>query len=136
MTLLGRKPAFCSVCKKEITHKHKPKNEWQMEGPLCGDCYVSQMKKFYEQSLKQKCVNCGIEKDVPDLWEPRYQWDMKGLLCKSCFNKKDEEYKNLKEFCNICGKKLGMIRYNPKKKWSIAGQLCRDCWDSQKARLG
>jgi len=107
-----------------------------MEGPLCGDCYVTQMKKFYELSLRQKCVICGIEKDVPDMWEPRYQWDMKGLLCKSCFNKKDEEYKNLKEFCKMCGKKLGMIRYNPKKKWSISGQLCRECWDSQKAQLG
>ncbi len=136
MPLLGRKPVFCAICKKEITHKHKPKNEWQIEGPLCGDCYVEQMKKFYELSLRQKCVICGIEKDVPDLWEPRYQWDMKGLLCKSCFNEKDTEYKNLKEFCKICGKKLNMIRYNPKKKWAITGQLCRECWDSQKAKLG
>ena len=136
MTLLSRKPAFCTICKKETTHKHKPKSEWQIEGPLCGDCYVVQMKKFYELSLRQKCVICGIEKDVPDLWEPRYQWDMKGLLCKSCFNKKDEEFKSLKEFCKICGKKLGMIRYNPKKKWAVTGQLCRECWDSHKAQLG
>lgn len=136
MPLLGRKPSFCTICKKQITHKHKPKSEWKIEGPLCGDCHVTQMKKFYELSLRQKCIMCGVEKDVPDLWEPRYQWNMKGLLCKSCFNKKDEEYKNLKEFCGKCGKKLGLIRYNPKKKWSISGQLCRECWDSQKAQLG
>lgn len=136
MTLLSRKSAFCVICNKETTHKHKPKKEWGLEGLLCGDCYVTQMKKFYEQSLRQRCVNCGTEKDVPDLWEPRHQWDMKGLLCKSCFDKKDEEYKNLKEFCSICGKKMGVIRYNPKKKWSVTGQLCRTCWDSQKAQLG
>lgn len=136
MTLLRRKPIFCNVCKKEISHKHKPKNEWQIEGPLCGDCYVNHMKKFYEQSLRQKCVICGVEKDVPDLWEPKYQWDMKGLLCKSCFNEKDNDYKNIRDFCQSCGKKLGMIRYNPKRKWPIKGQLCRECWDSQKSRLG
>lgn len=70
------------------------------------------------------------------MWEPRYQWDMKGLLCMTCFDKKDEEYKKLKTFCNICGKKLGMIRYNPKKRWIVKGQLCKECWDSKKAKLG
>ena len=136
MGLFGKKPAFCAICKKEITHKHKPKAEWQIAGPLCGDCHVTQMQRFYEQSLRQRCVICNVEKDVPDMWEPRYPWEMKGLLCKACFDKKDEEYKNLREFCKICGKKLGTIRYNPKNKWSIDGQLCRECWDAQKAKLG
>lgn len=136
MSLFGRKSAICAICKKQISHKHKPKNEWQIEGPLCGDCYVTQMQKFYELSLRQKCVICGVEKDVPDMWEPRYQWDMKGLLCKTCFDKKEREYKTLKTLCNLCGRKLGLIRYNPKSKWSVEGQLCRECWDSQKAKFG
>ena len=136
MSLFKKKPAFCAICKKQIVHKHKPKSEWNVEGPLCGDCHVDQMRKFHELSLRQKCVTCGIEKDVPDMWEPRYQWDMKGLLCKGCFDEKEDEYKNVKDFCKICGKKLGMIRYHPKTKWSIGGQLCKECWDSQKAKLG
>ncbi len=133
---LFQKKFTCANCKKESSHRHKPKSEWQVEGPLCGDCYVNQMKKFYESSLRQQCVICGMEKDVPDMWEPRYQWDMKGLLCKTCFDKKDAEHKSLKTFCGICGKKLGVFRYNPKKKWIIDGQLCRECWDTQKAKLG
>lgn len=136
MKLLGNRHVVCKTCNKKTNHGHKPKNEWQVEGPLCGDCYVSQMKKFYELSQRQKCIICGNEKDVPDMWEPRYQWDMKGLLCKLCFDKKETEYKNIKTFCVICGRKLGMFRYNPKKKWSIDGQLCRECWDEQKAKMG
>ncbi len=136
MSLFTRKPTVCSICKKEVSHKHRPKSEWQIQGPLCADCYVDRMKKFYESSLRQKCVICGIEGDVPDMWEPRYQWNMKGLLCKICFDKRDEEHQNLKTFCGICSKKLGMIRYSPKKKWAIKGQLCRECWDSQKAKFG
>ena len=136
MGLFAQKPAFCTLCKKQIKHKHKPKNEWQVEGPLCGDCYVTQIQRIYDLSLRQKCVLCNAEKDVPDMWEPRYQWDMKGLLCKSCFDQKDSEYKTHKEFCKMCGKKLGIVRYNPKGKWSIEGQLCRECWDDHKARLG
>src|SRR5689334_24616809 len=95
MKLFG-KPIVCAICGKESSHKHKPKSEWNIDGPLCGDCYVTQMKKFYELGLRQKCVTCGIEKDVPDLWEPRYQWDMTGLLCKSCFDKKDLTFKSQK----------------------------------------
>jgi hypothetical protein len=136
VNLFTQKPVACCICKKNISHKHKPKTEWQIQGPLCGDCYVDQMTKFYELSRRQKCVVCKTEKDVPDMWEPRYQWEMKGLLCRTCFDKKDEEYKKLKTFCAICGKKLGMIRYNPKRKWAVYGQLCRECWDSQKAKLG
>ena len=136
MGLFGKKVGICSVCKKEIAHKHKPKQEWQVEGPLCGDCYVNQMKKFYDLSLRQRCVVCNVEKDVPDMWEPRYQWDMKGLLCKECFDKKDGEFKAKKDFCTVCGRNLGMIRYNPKIKWDLSGQLCRECWDMHKAKMG
>jgi hypothetical protein len=61
---------------------------------------------------------------------------MTGLLCKACFDKKDFDYKNQRSHCKVCGKKLGMIRYNPKKNWVLDGQLCRECWDSYKAKLG
>lgn len=136
MNLFRRKEFVCTVCKKTTGHKHKPKNGWQVEGPLCGDCYVIQMKKFYEQGQRQACVDCSIENDVPDMWEPRYQWNMNGLLCKRCFDKRDDDYQRWREYCKICEKKLGMIRYNPKRNWKIDGQLCRECWDSHKAKLG
>lgn len=92
------------------------------------------MKKYYDLSVRQKCVICGIEKNVPELWEPRWQWEMKGLLCKPCFDKKEIEHNKLRNFCSICGTKLSIIRYNPKKHWSIDGQVCRNCWDTQKAK--
>jgi len=107
-----------------------------VEGPLCGDCYIAQMQKYYDLSVKQKCVMCSTEKNVPDLWEPKYSWEMKGLLCKTCFDKKDAEYNKSKTFCGTCGKKLGVIRYNPKRQWALQGQLCKECWDSQKAKMG
>ena len=78
---------------------------------------------------------CGIEKDVPNLWEPRWQWEMKGLLCKACFDKREEDYNKLKDYCSICNTKLGFIRYEPKKEWSIKGQLCKNCWNTQKAKM-
>ena len=41
---------------------------------------------------------------------------MEGLLCKECFDKKEEEHDKKKNFCAICGGKMGLIRYNPKSK--------------------
>ena len=136
MGIFKRKPIVCTVCNKETTHKHKPKREWGMSGPLCGDCYVDKMKEFYESKIRQKCVSCGIKKNVPDLWEPRWQWDMTGLLCKECFDNKEKDFNDAKNFCTVCGKKMGFIRYNPKSKWGLTGQLCRICWDEQKAKNG
>ena len=132
--LLNRKPSFCTVCKKNISHKHKPKREWNVGGPLCSDCYINEMQKYYDLSVRQKCVICGIEKNVPDLWEPRWQWEMKGLFCKPCFDNKEVEYNKIRNFCSMCGVKLGVIRYNPKQHWAIVGQICRSCWDTQKAK--
>ena len=40
-----------------------------------------------------------------------------------------------KNFCGICGTKLGFIRYNPKNNWKIKGQLCKNCWDAQKTQI-
>ena len=32
MGLFGRAPSFCTVCGKQLTHKHKPKREWKHQG--------------------------------------------------------------------------------------------------------
>ena len=130
--LFSKKPANCTVCTKETTNKHRPKKEWNLQYPLCTDCYMKTMEQYYSGTYKQKCVSCGIEKKITDLWEPRWQWEMEGLLCKSCFDKKEADFAEKKEFCSICGAKLSFFRYNPKAGWNIEGQICRKCWDGQK----
>jgi len=135
MILFNRKPAFCTICNKQITHKHKPKKEWGVNAPLCGDCYVDMMKQSYDESIKQSCVTCGVKKKISDLWEPRWQWDMKGLLCKNCFHKKEDVFNKKQKFCSICGATLGFIRYNPKSKWNIEGQLCKNCWNTEREKI-
>ena len=136
MIFFKREPKFCAICKKQLTHKHQPKKEWNIEGFLCGECHMDKMSEYIEGTMKQTCVTCGRKKKITDLWEPRWQWDMKGLLCKECFDKKEKDFNAKKEFCSICGKKLGFFRYNPKIKWKIDGNLCRNCWDSLKAQKG
>jgi len=59
MGLFNKKPSFCSVCNKELTHKHKPKREWNVKGPLCGDCHFDKSKEYYEGKVRQPCVVCG-----------------------------------------------------------------------------
>lgn len=132
MGLFSKKPVNCTVCNKETTHKHKPKKEWNMKYPLCADCYMNTMSQYYHGTFKQKCVKCGTEKKITDLWEPRWQWDMEGLLCKSCFDAKEIDFDAKKESCGVCGAKMNFFRYNPKSEWKIEGQLCRKCWDLQK----
>ena len=134
--IFGRKIEYCAVCNKKLDHKYKPKREWGMKGKLCGNCHVDKSNEFYEAKIKQPCQICGMTKKISDLWEPRWQWDMDGLLCKPCFDKKEGSYNEKKNFCNICNKKMGLIRYNPKPKWRIQGQLCRECWDEQKSKYG
>jgi len=136
MGLFNRGPTFCSICNKELKHKHKPKREWNIKGVLCGDCHVDKMKEFYEGKAYQTCVNCGVKKKITNLWEPRWQWDMTGLLCKECFDKKESSFQSRKNFCELCGTKIGFIRHNPKPKWKLEGQLCRKCWDEKKAEFG
>jgi len=132
MKLFNREPKFCAICKKELKHKHKPKKEWNIEGPLCGECHMDKMREFFEGTMKQKCVECNMTKKITDLWEPRWQWEMEGLLCKNCFDKKEKDFTTKKAFCSICGAKLNFFRYNPKSQWKVEGQLCRKCWDVQK----
>ena len=136
MGIFSREPAYCTVCKKKLTHKHKPRREWCIKGPLCGDCHVDKAKEYYEGKIKQPCLECGTIRKITDLWEPRWQWDMEGLLCKGCFDKKEAGFERKKNYCSICDRKLGRIRHRPKPKWKIDGELCRECWDSHKMRLG
>ncbi|MEK0339217.1 MAG: hypothetical protein QQN46_03195, partial [Nitrosopumilus sp.] len=121
MGLFSKKPSFCAVCNKELTHKHKPKKEWNIEGRLCGDCHFDKSKEYYEGKVRQPCVICKTTKKITDLWEPRWQWDMEGLLCKECFDKKEESHTKKKNFCALCGKKMGLIRFNAKGNWKIEG---------------
>ena len=58
MGLFSKKPSFCSVCNKVLTHKHKPKKEWDIKGALCGDCHFDKSKDFYEGTVRQPCVEC------------------------------------------------------------------------------
>ncbi len=134
--IFSQKPSFCTICKKQLTHKHKPKKEWNVKGPLCADCHLDKMKEHYEGTIKQKCISCGVTKKITDLWEPRWQWDMEGLLCKNCFDQKEKDFNTKKEFCSICGAKLNFFRFNAKSKWKLEGQLCRTCWNSQKTKHG
>jgi len=136
MGLFSRKPSYCAVCSKELTHKHKPKKEWNIKGVLCGDCHLDKSRDYYEGTVRQPCVECKKTQKITDLWEPRWQWDMQGLLCKECFDKKEESYAKKKNFCALCEGKMGLIRYNAKGNWKIEGQLCRKCWDKKKAEFG
>lgn len=136
MRLFSRGPSYCAICKKKLTHKHKPKKEWNIKGVLCGVCHFEKSKEFYEGKVRQPCVSCGTTRRITDLWEPRWQWDMNGLLCKACFDKKEKSHDEKKNFCAICGTKMGLVRYNPKGKWKIEGQLCKRCWDEKKAEMG
>ena len=136
MDLFKRKTKPCIICGKIASHMHKPKKEWNLEGKLCGECHVDKTKEYYEGKARQPCVTCGTSYKITDLWEPRWQWDMEGLLCKACFDKKESSHDKKKNFCVLCGAKMGIIRYNPKPKWKVNGNLCRKCWDGQKAQFG
>ena len=132
--LFSKKEAFCTVCKKSIYHKHKPKSDWGIEGPLCADCYVDKMKEHFEKKRDDKCVACGAEPGSFSLWKPKKEWDMKGWLCKPCFNEKEKSDNESRKFCSMCGVKLGFISYSPKNEWGIKGQICKNCWNLQKTK--
>jgi len=127
--LFSKKDAICTICKKNIIHTHKPKSNWNVEGPLCGDCYVDAMKKYYEKNNENKCVICGLEPGSFSLCKSKKEWGLKGWLCKSCFDKKEKADNESKKFCSLCGIKLGFISYSPKKEWGIKGYMCKNCWN-------
>ena len=108
MGLFSKKSVYCTVCGKELTHKHKPKKEWNLKGSLCGDCHFEKSKEYYEGQVRQPCIKCGMTQKITDLWEPRWQWDMEGLLCKNCFDEKEKDFAQKKNFCSLCEKKNGI----------------------------
>jgi hypothetical protein len=128
---------YCAVCNKELgKYKYKPKEEWNMNGFLCGDCHIEKTKEFItkEQEEIDRCALCNKElTDNEDKNKPRWQWEMESgtLLCKTCFEKKEATYNKKMNFCVMCNGKLGMFFYHPKPAWNIEGNLCRKCWDSQ-----
>jgi hypothetical protein len=132
--LFSKKEAFCTVCEKRISHKHKPKSGWNVEGPLCGNCYVDLMKKNFNKNAEDKCVLCGAEPGSFSLWKPKKEWGVQGWLCKPCFDEKEKSDDESKKYCSLCGNKLGFFYYDPKKEWNIKGQVCKNCWNLQKAK--
>ena len=131
MGLFPKKEEFCTICNNSIFHKHKPKRDWDVEGPLCADCYVDVMKKHYEKHNENKCVVCRKEPGSFSLWKSKKEWDVQGWLCKTCFDEKEKLDNESKKFCSICGIKLGFISYSPKKEWGIKGYICKICWNSK-----
>ncbi len=128
--LFGKKKAFCTVCKKEISHAHKPKSNWNVDdGPLCANCYIDLMKEYYENNNEDKCVLCGAEPGSFSLWKSKKEWGVTGWLCKPCFDQKEKQDDELKKFCCFCGAKIGFLSYDPKKEWNVKGQVCKNCWN-------
>jgi len=68
-----------------------------------------------------------------EIKRPEWRWNMDTSqpMCIDCYERKFEEFEKINNYCNVCNKKLGFIRYNPKPLWAIKGQLCRSCWDSK-----
>ena len=114
-----------------------------MQGLLCADCHMEKTKIFILKKQEEKVRieeaphECGIcKKEITleiDKNKPRWQWNMESgsMLCKNCYDSKEAQYNKILNFCTICNKKIGFIRYNPKPKWEIEGQLCRECWDKK-----
>ncbi len=136
-----KRSILCSLCNKELKYKYKPAREWNIEGYLCADCHIEKTKEFIARQQQQQqqyeeiqvnCIVCKKElKSESEKKKPRWQWNMDSgsYLCNNCFEKKDLSYEKKRNFCSICNKKIGFIRYNPKPKWKIDGQLCKHCWD-------
>jgi hypothetical protein len=150
-SLIGTKvKVHCAVCNKELTKfRYKPRDEWDINGMLCGDCHVMKSMEYSEQPKgsesrrgqetikdeKEISIKCGLcNTDIGSASEshkPKWQWnlDTSLILCKRCYSMKGKEYEKRINYCAICGNKMPFFRYNPKPKWKIDGQLCRKCWD-------
>lgn len=133
----------CANCNKELRHKYKPPEEWNISGFLCTDCHIEKTKEFVLKKHEEKrrleegpvdCAICGkqiVSKDERN--RPKWQWNMESgtIVCKNCYQNKEADHDKKLNFCVRCNKKMGFIRYNPKPSWKIEGQLCRGCWDKQ-----
>jgi len=132
--LFDKKETFCTVCNKHISHKHKPKSNWKVDGPLCADCYVDLMKKNFKKNEDDKCVLCGSEPGSFSLWKPKKEWGIQGWLCKPCFDEKEKADDESKKYCARCGGKLGFFCYSLKKESGITVQICKKCYNLQKTK--
>lgn len=130
--LFSKERSFCTICKKGVSHKNKPKPEWNVDGPLCGNCYVDLMKKNFKKNNDDKCALCGIEPGSFNLWKPKKEWEIHGWLCKPCFDEKERSDDKLRENCTICGAKLGFFCYAFKTDSGKKGQICKNCKNSRK----
>jgi hypothetical protein len=151
--LLTRNKAkeHCAVCNKElIKFRYKPRNEWDIQGMLCGDCHVIKSMEHSgrtessgsknrhqtvedEKEVSLKCGMCDADIDSgSEHLKAKWQWNMDTnlILCKRCYSIKSKEYEKRINYCAVCGNKMSFFRYNPKPKWKIEGQLCRRCWDN------
>lgn len=151
--LLTRNKAkeHCAVCNKElIKFRYKPRNEWDIQGMLCGDCHVIKSMEHSgrtessgsknrhqmaedEKEVSLKCGMCDADFDSgSEHLKAKWQWNMDTnlILCKRCYSIKSKEYEKRINYCAVCGNKMSFFRYNPKPKWKIDGQLCRRCWDN------
>ncbi len=132
--LFDKKEAFCTICNKSISHKHKPKSNWNVEGPLCADCYVDLMEKNFKKNKDDKCVLCGAEPGSFSLWKPKKDWEIQGWLCKPCFDEKEKADDESKKYCVLCGDKLGFFCYFFKSESGVTGQICKKCHALQKTK--
>jgi uncharacterized protein YlaI len=151
--LLTRSKAkeHCTVCNKElIKFRYKPRNEWDIQGMLCGDCHVIKSMEHSgrtegsgsknqhqtvedEKEVSLKCGMCDADIDSgSEHLKAKWQWNMDThlILCRRCYSIKSKEYEKRINYCAVCGNKMSFFRYNPKPKWKIDGQLCRLCWDN------
>jgi hypothetical protein len=147
----NRAKEHCAVCNKElIKFRYKPRNEWDIQGMLCGDCHVIKSMEHSgrtessgsknrhqmaedEKEVSLKCGTCDADFDSDsEHLKARWQWNMDTnlILCKRCYSIKSKEYEKRINYCAVCGNKMSFFRYNPKPKWKIDGQLCRRCWDN------
>ncbi|MFL6511277.1 MAG: hypothetical protein ACJ700_08835 [Nitrososphaera sp.] len=138
MHIFGKKQevVHCAVCGSELgRHKYKPKEEWGIEGMLCGNCHIEKTKQFImeQKEAPDICAICKKELTEQDRNKAKWQWEMESgtLLCKSCYQKKDADYNKKMNFCAVCSCKLGLFFYHPKPIWRMEGNLCRKCWDQQ-----
>jgi hypothetical protein len=37
----------CNICNGTISNRFFPMDEWDIKGPLCGECYSKKIDKFY-----------------------------------------------------------------------------------------
>ena len=134
--LFSKEEVFCTICKRGITHKHKPKRSWNVEGPVCANCYVDLMKKYYESGIDDICAICGDKPRAFNLWKPYKEWGIKGWLCKPCFDEKEKADEESKKYCAMCGNKLGFFCYPSTKDSGITGEICKTCHNLQKTKTG